>query len=51
MRFSSDSRLLDDVYIEFWDRPKPHLSDNWGAKINGFELREFLLKLAQLVNT
>ena len=51
LRYSSESRELHDVQIEFRDRRNKDSPDNWGASIRGDHLHAFVKKLADLLRT
>jgi hypothetical protein len=46
LRFSSDSRDIADVDIEFRDRKPKATDDYWGARIKATDLRSFVLLLS-----
>ena len=49
VKFSSDSRTVDEVLIEFENRPNDPLR-HWRGSISGGNLRTFCLKFIQLVD-
>jgi hypothetical protein len=49
IRFSSESRKLQNVEIEFRDRPRGANKDNWGASLNAKHLHEFVRKFSDLI--
>ena len=49
MRFSSDSRLLEEVFVEVADFKPDTEEPYWIARIQGRELRSFCLKFIQLI--
>jgi hypothetical protein len=51
LRFSSDSRDVADVDIEFRDRKPGAKHDEWGATINARELRTFVLLLSDYLRS
>lgn len=52
--FSSDSRVLAEVDVEFWSRPPPRQGApdpaiNWHVSINGADLYGFVLQYAEVL--
>jgi hypothetical protein len=48
--FSSDSRKLEEVRITFSDQKPKENAVYWVATINGADLKEFVLRLAELLH-
>jgi hypothetical protein len=49
--FSSDSRKPEDVIVTFRDRKNENSPYTWEATINAAELRQFVLRFADLLKT
>ncbi|MDP3074736.1 HEPN family nuclease [Bradyrhizobium sp.] len=47
---SSNSRKLEEIFIEFSDRPKPGADINWQVAIEGVDLRRFMFELIHEAN-
>jgi len=50
IHFSSDSRKLEDVDIQFWDKPQsPNAPVNWHVSINGADLYPFVIQFGETI--
>jgi HEPN pEK499 p136 len=47
---SSNSRKLEEIFVEFADRPEPRAEINWQVAIEGVDLRHFLFQLIDEAN-
>jgi hypothetical protein len=50
VEFDSDSRVMSEVNISFWDRKPNALTDYWGMKINAEALYQFVLCFSKLID-